>query len=188
MKYKFCTYGHPVLRQPALPIARIDREIEILAGDMIEIMTERKGVGLAAQQIGLTSQICAVGFEVKHDAAEAGGPRLNPGVELPLVLINPEIVARSGAKTDSEGCLSVPDIWAPVHRAWEITVVFNDLKGAKQTLTAKGLLARVIQHEIDHLNGILFVDRVSAVKKITLAAKLRRMKKRVETELGLDPG
>ena len=184
MKYSFCTYGHPVLRQPAIPVVRIDRDIQMLARDMLEIMGERKGVGLAAQQIGQTIQICTVGFDPKHDVAEPGGPRLNPEVPLPLVMLNPVILSRTGAKTDTEGCLSVPEIWAPVHRAWEVAVAFLNLQGEKQTLLAKGLLARAIQHELDHLNGVLFVDLVSPVKKITLRGQLRRMKKKIEAELG----
>ena len=185
MKYSFCIYGHPVLRQPAIPVSRIDKDIQDLARDMLEIMGEKKGVGLAAQQIGRTIQICTVGFDPKFDAAEPGGPRLNPDVPLPLVLINPVILSRTGLKTDTEGCLSVPEIWAPVHRAWEIAVAFRNLQGEEQTLCARGLLARAIQHELDHLNGVLFVDRVSPVKKITLSGKLKRMKKKTEAELGL---
>lgn len=185
MKYPFCTYGHPVLRQPAEPVVLIDKAIRILAADMLEIMGARKGVGLAAQQIGQTMQICTVGFDPQYDVAEPGGPRLNPEVDLPLIMLNPVILSRMGAKTDTEGCLSVPEIWAPVHRAWEISVQFLNLKGDMQVLRAKGLLARVIQHELDHLKGVLFVDRVSAVKKISLTGKLRRMKQKVESELTL---
>lgn len=185
MKYSFCIYGNPILRQPATPVAGIDRAIRELARDMLEIMAEKRGVGLAAQQIGQTRQICTVGFDPKFDVAEAGGPRLNPEAPLPLVMINPSILERAGMKTDTEGCLSVPEVWAPVHRAWEISVAFRNLEGEEQTLRARGLLARVIQHELDHLNGVLFVDRVSPVKKITLSGKLKRMKKRTEAELGI---
>ncbi len=185
MTYSFCIYGHPVLRQPAAPIARIDRDVQALARDMLEIMREKKGVGLAAQQIGRTIQICTVGFDPQFDVAEPGGPRLNPEISLPLVLINPAILSRAGLRADTEGCLSVPEIWAPVHRAWEIEVAFRGLQGEARTLRARGLLARAIQHELDHLNGILFVDRVSAVKKITLSGKLKRMRKKTEAELGL---
>ena len=175
-----------MLRQPADSVVLVDKTIRILADDMLEIMGERNGVGLAAQQIGQTVQICTVGFDPKYDVEESGGARLNPEVELPLVMINPVILSRTGAKTDTEGCLSVPEIWAPVYRAWEISVRFINLKGELQTLQVRGLLARIIQHELDHLNGVLFVDRVSAVKKISMAGKLRRMKKKTESELELD--
>ncbi len=186
MKYSLCIYGHPVLRQSADPVARIDDPIQMMAQAMLEIMGEKKGVGLAAQQIGQTIQICTVDFAPQYDVAEPEGPRLNPDVILPLVMINPVILARTGAKIDTEGCLSVPEIWAPVQRAWEISISFVNLKGATQTLNARGLLARVIQHEVDHLQGILFVDRVSAVKKICLSGQLKRMKKKTVAELGLN--
>jgi peptide deformylase len=94
-------------------------------------------------------------------------------------------VAKKGAQRETEGCLSVPEIWAPVNRAAEITVSFLDIQGVQRELHARGMLARVIQHEMDHLNGVLFVDRVSPVKKITLAGKLKRMRKEREEELGL---
>lgn len=186
MKYALCTYGHPVLRQLAESVTRVDKDVQVLARDMMKIMGEKNGIGLAAQQIGQTIQICTVGFAPQHDVAEPGGPRLNPDVVLPLVMINPVILSRSGAVTDTEGCLSIPEIWAPVQRAWEISVSFVDLQGEPQTLHARGLLARVIQHELDHLNGVLFVDRVSVVKKISFSGKLKRMKKKIELELGLD--
>lgn len=185
MKYALCRYGHPILRQPASPVTLIDRDLRVLARDMLDIMAEKKGIGLAAQQIGQTIQICVVGFDPKFDVAEPDGLRLNPEVELPLVMLNPSILSRSGTRTDSEGCLSVPDIWAPVQRAWEVAVAFLDLQGNRRTLQARGLLARAIQHELDHLGGVLFVDRISAVKKITLSNKLKRMKRHTEAELGL---
>lgn len=185
MQYTFCTYGHPLLRQKAAPITTIDQAVCALADDMLRIMEEKKGVGLAAPQIGLSRQLCVAGFDPRLDVAEPGGPRLNPELELPLVLINPCLISRTGSFTDTEGCLSVPEIWAPVLRAFEITVAFLDLHGQAQRLTARGLLARAIQHEIDHLNGVLFIDRMSPIKKITLSGRLKRMKKAKEAELGL---
>lgn len=185
MKYRFCTYGDPVLRQKAEIIRRIDGAIKALSGDMLRIMQERKGVGLAAQQIGQTIQICVMDIPPGIDVAVPGGPRLNPDVALPLVMLNPVLVSKKGARRETEGCLSVPEIWAPVNRATEVTVNFLDLHGVQQKLHACGLLARVIQHEMDHLNGVLFVDRVSPVKKITLTGKLKRLRKAKEVELGL---
>ena len=119
------------------------------------------------------------------DVAVPDGPRLNPDVTLPLVMLNPVLVSKKGAHRETEGCLSVPEIWAPVNRAAEVTVAFLDIQGVQQELHARGMLARVIKHEMDHLNGVLFVDRVSPVKKITLAGKLKRMRKEKEMELGL---
>jgi len=185
MNYKFCTYGDPVLRQKAEIIQRIDGAIKTLSGDMLRIMQDRKGIGLAAQQIGQTIQICVMDIPPAIDVAVPDGPRLNPGVTLPLVMLNPVLVAKKGAQRETEGCLSVPEIWAPVNRADEVTVSFLDIQGVQQELHVRGMLARVIQHEMDHLNGVLFVDRVSAVKKITLAGKLKCLRKKKETELGI---
>lgn len=185
MKHQLCVYGHPTLRQPADPIALIDKAIKSLAQEMLEIMAAKKGIGLAAQQIGQTVQICVIDFPLKYDTAEPAGPRLNPEALLPLVMINPVILSRTGLAADNEGCLSIPEIWAPVQRAQEISVAFLNLQGEKQTLRARGLLARVIQHELDHLKGVLFVDRVSAIKKISLSAKLKRLKQKTEVKLGL---
>ena len=185
MKYRFCTYGDPVLRQKAEIIHRIDGAIKTLAGDMLQIMSDRKGVGLAAQQIGQTIRICVVNIPPAMDVAAPDGPRLNPGVTFPLIMLNPVLVAKKGAQREIEGCLSVPEIWASVNRAAEVTVSFLDIQGVQRELHARGLLARAIQHELDHLQGVLFVDRVSPVKKITLAGKLKRLRKEREMALGL---
>ncbi|MBI2437596.1 MAG: peptide deformylase [Lentisphaerae bacterium] len=174
-----------MLRQKAELIRSIDLAIKNLAGDMLAIMNERKGVGLAAQQIGQTIQICVVNIPPALDVAAPNGPRLNPDVTFPLIMLNPVLKTRKGALAATEGCLSVPEIWAPVNRATEVTVAFLDLQGIPRELSARGLLARAIQHEIDHLNGVLFVDRVSPVKKISLSGKLRRLRREKEAELGL---
>lgn len=185
MKYRFCTYGDPVLRQKAEIIRRIDGAIKALADDMLKILNDRKGVGLAAQQIGQTIQICVVNIPLDVDVKVPGGPRLNPDVTFPLIMLNPVLVAKKGTQREMEGCLSIPEIWAPVNRAAEVTASFLDIKGIQRELHVRGLLARAVQHELDHLNGVLFVDRVSPVKKITLAGKLKRMRKEKEAELGL---
>jgi len=185
MQYRFCTYGDPVLRQKAELIRRVDGALKAMADDMLKIMNERKGVGLAAQQIGQTIQIFVVDLPPAADVAEPDGPRLNPDLTLPLVMLNPVLLAKKGEQRDTEGCLSVPEIWAPVSRAYEVTVSFLDLQGVQREVRARGLLARAIQHEMDHLQGVLFVDRVSPVKKITLAGKLKRLRKEKEAALGL---
>ena len=185
MKYPLCTYGHPILRKKAEPIGSIDLGLSALARDMLEVMTLSKGIGLAAQQIGKTISICVINFDSAFDVEEEGGTRLNPQVPLPLVMVNPEIVEKKGTWTDREGCLSVPDIWAPVQRAYEISVHFVNLEGKSQDLSVQGFLARVIQHELDHLGGVLFVDRMSPVKKITLSGKLKKLKIKTEEAWGL---
>ncbi len=179
-KHQICTFGNEILRRKAEPVTVVDDSIRKLAGEMLRTMKEVNGVGLAAQQIGKDIQICVVDIPLTYDEAEPGGERLNPHIEMPLVLINPEIKEKKGVQKAVEACLSVPGISAPVERALEISVSFVDLNGEKQDLKAKCFFARAIQHEVDHLNGMLFIDRVSPVKKITLAGKLRRLKEKSE--------
>ncbi|MCA1810184.1 MAG: peptide deformylase [Kiritimatiellia bacterium] len=173
-----CTYGDPVLRQRAADVVFPDATLGSLTAEMMLTMHRRNGVGLAAPQAGLSRRLFVVDFDVNLDVDSAGGPRLNPDVILPMIFINPVIKRKTGRRTDTEGCLSVPEIWAPVTRAMEIEVAYNDLDGTSCHLTARGFLARVIQHELDHLDGVLFIDRMSAIKKISLAADLKRMRSR----------
>ncbi len=184
MKYRLRIYGDPVLRRKAEEIVRIDAATRALADGMLRVMGEKKGVGLAAQQIGQIERICVVDVPACADMAEPNGPRLNPDVVFPLIMINPVIRARRGSMLDKEGCLSVPEIWAPVSRAAEIEAEYLDLEGRMQAILARGMLARAIQHELDHLDGVLFVDRVSTVKKVVLTGKLRRLRERGEAEAG----
>lgn len=185
MNYPIRTYGHPVLRQKATPIRAIDAALRALAEDMLRTMQTCKGIGLAAQQIGQTIQICTLHIDPAHDVAEPGGPRLNPDVVMPLTLINPTITDKDELRTETEGCLSVPDIWVPIQRANVLTVTFLDLNGEERRLHLKGLMARAVQHELDHLNGMLLVDRMSPVKKITLSAKLKKLRQETEEKFGL---
>jgi peptide deformylase len=184
--YPICTYGDDGLRRKAEPVAEIDDSIRKLADDLLRTMKEVNGVGLAAQQIGRHIQICVVGIPLSYDQSEPDGARLKPHVEMPLVLINPVITERKGVQKSDEACLSVPGISAPIERAFEIRVSFIDLNGDKQDIHVKGFLAKAIQHEVDHLNGMLFVDRVSPVKKITLAGKLRRLKEKSDRQADAD--
>lgn len=184
MKYHICIYGNPVLREKAVPITNLDDTIRILADDMLQVVKDNNGAGLAAQQIGKTIQICTVNFDPEYDVAEQGGPRLNPDIIMPLVLINPVLHEKAGSQTATESCLSIPGISAPVERAFEIAVSYLNLKGEEHRVHVKGYMARVIQHELDHLNGMLIVDRISPVKKIGLSGKLKRLKKQTESDLG----
>ncbi len=185
MKLELCTYGNPVLRSPASPVAAITGKFKSLADAMFEVMYSKKGVGLAAQQVGQTVQVCVIDVPPEADVGGKDGARLNPGIAMPLVMFNPVLLGKKGSSNDSEGCLSVPELWAPVLRSEEVTVEYMDLRGEQQRLTARGMLARAIQHEMDHLNGVLFVDRMSAIKKISMAGKLRRMKREMEERLGI---
>ena len=143
---------------------------------MIETMHAAEGIGLAAQQIGKATAICVIDIPEKGDCDEDGN-RFNPDVEMPLVLINPEVVETGGTTSSyDEGCLSFPDITGGVIRPDDVTVKYQDLSGQEQSIAATDLLSRCMQHEIDHLNGVLFIDRMSNVKRVSLSGKLKRLK------------
>jgi peptide deformylase len=148
-----CTYPEEILGQRAEPITEIDEEVITLVDHMVETMYNAPGIGLAATQVGVAKQLLVA------DIAPRG-----PESEL-IVLINPEIVAAEGEVIFEEGCLSVPDYQAEVKRHEKITVRGLNLKGEEVEIKAEGLLAIVLQHEIDHLNGMLFIDRLSKLKR-----------------------
>lgn len=141
--------GDRVLRQPAKRITKVDDEIRLLARQMLQTMYSEDGIGLAAPQVGINKQLIVIDCEPDQPAKP------------PMVLINPAIT-RFGHQTCAaqEGCLSIPNVYLDVLRPEEIDVSYKDEHGRPQKLTAAGLLARVIQHEMDHLNGVMFVDRV----------------------------
>ncbi len=177
MSFEIVTFGDPVLRVRATPVARVTPEFKRLVDGMMETMHEADGVGLAAQQVGRTVSLCVIDIPVELDVMEEGGPRLNPDIMMPLVMFNPKIVTRDGAVTRrDEGCLSFPGIHTAVQRPSEVEVAFVDWKGEVRTLCCRGLLARAVQHELDHLDGVLLVDRMSPVKKISMAGKLKRLR------------
>ena len=148
-----CTYPEEILGQRAEPITEIDEEVITLVDQMVETMYNAPGIGLAATQVGVAKQLLVA------DIAPRG-----PESEL-IVLINPEIVAAEGEVIFEEGCLSVPDYQAEVKRHEKVTVRGLNLKGEEIEIKAEGLLAIVLQHEIDHLNGMLFIDRLSKLKR-----------------------
>jgi peptide deformylase len=176
-------YGTPILRQKARPIARITDAIRQLAADMLETMYASRGLGLAAEQVGESWALCVIDVPPAMDVPEEGGPRLNPDVTMPLTLLNPAIVEESAEKElRSEGCLSFTDIQVPIRRAFSVTVRFLTPNGDQRDLRVHGLLARAVQHELDHLSGILLVDRMSPVKKISLAGQLKKLKKEAQSK------
>nr|WP_298105248.1 peptide deformylase [uncultured Shinella sp.] len=161
----------PILRQVSSPIETIDSEVKKLADDMLETMYDAPGIGLAAIQIGVARRMLVL--DVSKDGED----------KRPLVFINPEIVASTDARSVyEEGCLSIPDYYAEVERPAGITVKHLDRDGKEQLTEADGLLATCLQHEIDHLNGVLFIDHISKLKremvirKFTKAAKMRGSK------------
>ena len=154
-------YGDPVLRRPADPVESVTPELRATVADMIETMYDEVGIGLAAPQVGIPLRLMVV-------AADAGR-----GAQA-QALINPAIVEREGEVTAEEGCLSLPGIFAPVTRAERVTLQAQDLEGAPVTLTARGLRARVFQHEIDHLDGVLFIDRLDPMARERIKRRIRK--------------
>lgn len=154
------TYGAPVLRKVARSLPDIKEETVRLAKDMIYTMNAAEGVGLAANQIGVLERIIVV----KQGEEKS-----------PLVIINPEIIKREGEEILEEGCLSIPGIREKIKRSHYVRVEGVDIKGRRIMVEGEGILARILEHEIDHLNGILFVDRLSMVKKGLIRPKLKAL-------------
>ena len=183
MSLPICTYGNPVLRKKALEVTNVNEDIRTLAKEMFETMHVEKGVGLAAEQVGRTERIFVIDISPDGDVGE-DGERENPTVEMPLAFINPKITGHTDdVQVGPEGCLSFPDIFANVERWYEVDAEYIDLEGIPRTIHAKGLLSRAIQHELDHLDGILLVDRMSHVKKVALSGKLKRLVKQTKKAL-----
>lgn len=184
MKLSILQYGDPVLRVKGKRIDQIDDRIRELATNMLETMHAANGVGLAAQQIGKPLQLTVIDVSQVEDrpsTMKLNGEEVDPKTAVPLVLINPEIELGSETEVGSEGCLSFPEISGDVERA-KSAVVRAQTLNSEIEIEAGGLLARALQHEIDHLNGILFIDRMSTVAKAALASRLKRLQK--ETKRG----
>jgi len=153
-------YGEPVLREKALPVKEITPEILNLIKDMAETMYADSGAGLAAPQVGVLKRIIVI------DEDKEGL----------MVLVNPEIIKSEGEVIDEEGCLSIPGIYSDVKRSSKVTVKALNENGDQIEITKEGLTARALQHEIDHLNGILFIDRIGRMKRQILLNKLKKKK------------
>ena len=183
MSLPICTYGNPVLRQKAVDVTNFDDDIKTLAEEMFETMYAEKGVGLAAEQVGRTERMFIVDIPPESDVGD-NGQRENPEVQMPLVFINPKITGHTeDIQVGPEGCLSFPEIFANVERWYEVDAEYIGLDGTPRTIHARGLLARAIQHELDHLDCILLVDRMSPVKKVALGGKLKRLVKETKKKL-----
>ncbi len=185
MKREIVNYGHPVLRAKGKRITEADDEIRALASDMLETMHAANGVGLAAQQVGEALQLTVLDISAVEDrpsTMKLNGKEVDPRTAMPLVLLNPELTLHDELETGAEGCLSFPEISAEIHRAVSVVATAETLDGDKVEIEASGLLARALQHEVDHLNGILFIDRMSSAAKASLASRLKRLQK--ETQRG----
>jgi len=157
------TFPNPILRKKAEKISNFDDSLQTLATDMIETMYDAPGVGLAAPQIGESIQMIVVNAAQDEDGQES------------LVMINPEITEKEGTQVDDEGCLSVLDLTASVKRSKKITVCYQDITGEKQEISVEDRFAVVLQHEIDHLHGILFIDHLSTLKRALYKKKIKKM-------------
>jgi peptide deformylase len=179
-------YGDPILRTKGKQIEKIDNHIRELVANMIETMHAAHGIGLAAQQVGKALQLTVLDVSEVEDRASTmklNGKEVDPKTSMPLVLINPEIEVAGGAtEIGTEGCLSFPEITGEIERAKSIIVHAQTLEDDKIDIEASGLLARAIQHEVDHLNGILFIDRMNSAAKAALSSRLKRLQK--ETKRG----
>ncbi|MDD2707334.1 MAG: peptide deformylase [Verrucomicrobiae bacterium] len=161
-------YGHPILRQKGARIQKVTDSIRRLAHDMIETMYKARGLGLAAQQVGQALQLLVIDVRGSENPSQfiQGGRDVPLDEAMPLILLNPEIIRAEGEEFCDEGCLSFPDISASIKRASTVHVSAMNLDGFPIQFVALGLLARAVQHEMDHLNGVLIVDRMEdAVKK-----------------------
>ena len=158
------------LAEVSEPIEEVSDEIRVLARDMLDVMYDEPGIGLAAPQLGETVRLIVVDTRWTEEGAEKN----------PLVLVNPEIVHREGKLTWTEGCLSVPDFQAEVERAGRVRLLATDLDGQELAIDAEGIQAVCFQHEVDHLDGVLFIDRISRLKR---EMYVRKRKKQLRQEL-----
>lgn len=179
-------YGTPVLRQKGARIDKINSTIRQLTADMLETMYANKGVGLAAQQVGFAFQLAVIdvrGITDRPSTLELNGQPADVAAFMPLVLINPEIAPVGEPVAGPEGCLSFPELYAEVARPQKIDVRALDAEGEQLLFRCGGLLARAIQHEVDHLNGILFIDRMEKQTKADLRPELELLQEETKAEL-----
>ena len=179
-------YGDPILRRKGSRIEKITPEIEKLIEDMFDTMSENRGIGLAAQQIGEALQITVIDIRPAEDrpsTLELDGKEADPNSIMPLILINPEIEPLSGEKMGPEGCLSFPEIYADIGRPEKIRVTSLNEDGKNFSFVCGGLLSRCIQHETDHLHGILFTDRMDRKTKAEIREELERLQSHTKAEL-----
>jgi peptide deformylase len=160
------TIPDPILRKRAKPVERVDEQLRRLASDMLETMYDAPGIGLAAPQIGVSRRLIVM------DPAKDEAPKT------PLVMVNPEILARSEEmRMHEEGCLSIPDFTAEIERPARTRVAYIDQAGKSQEVELEGIWSTLVQHEIDHLNGVLFIDYLSRLKRDMIVKKFTKQKR-----------
>jgi peptide deformylase len=165
MILKIVKYPEPVLQQPGEPVSEFNSELRKLVADLFETMYASQGIGLAAQQVGVAKRVAVVDLSQAKDTAQK------------LVLINPEVIFQEGKQYEEEGCLSFPEVREKVSRAAKVRIRAQDEKGKWFEMDAEELLSRAFQHEIDHLDGMLFIFRMSALKRDLNLRKIRKMQR-----------
>ena len=165
MILRISKYGSPELRTVSKPVDAFDAELEKISKNMVETMYSSPGIGLAANQIGINIRLATIDLSVGEDPSQL------------IIICNPEIVSSEGEQKNDEGCLSVPDFSDIVVRPQKLTIRGVNLKGEEVRHEAEGLLARCFCHEIDHLNGILFVDRLSPLKRTLIRNRIKKLAK-----------
>jgi peptide deformylase len=163
---KIVHYPHPSLRHPGRPLTSIDKKVRLLVGEMLDLMYEAKGLGLAAPQVCLPYQVLVMNPSADPNQRDQEG-----------IFINPVILERKGSIEGEEGCLSFPGLYRKVRRAKTVTVRAYDLEGRSFDVTATELTGRVLQHEIDHLNGILFIDKIGSVAKLSARGAIQEFER-----------
>ena len=165
MLLKIVKYPEPVLSQPGEPVTEFDAELKKLVDDMFETMYASQGIGLAAPQVAVSKRVTVIDLSQGKDPAQK------------LILVNPEVTFREGKQYEEEGCLSFPEIREKVQRASKVKIRAQDLKGKWFEMDGEELLSRAFQHEIDHLDGMLFIFRMSSLKRDLVLRKIRKMQR-----------
>ncbi len=168
-KKKILTIPDPILREISQPVKKVDKDIKNLMDDMLETMYDAPGIGLAAVQIGILKRVIVMDLSKEKEKKK------------PIFIINPEIISKSDDLVSyEEGCLSIPNQFAEIERPNSCKIKYLDYDGKQNELKAEGLLATCIQHEIDHINGILFIDYLSKLKKDLIIKKVKKQKKEID--------
>lgn len=188
MILRITEFGEPVLKEKGALVTDFDADLKELVSDMVDTMRDAEGIGLAAQQIGKALQLCVVDVNFENRPPdyfyELDGKTPPLDLIMPMALVNPKLeLLPSESEYYEEGCLSFPGIQGDVPRPTEVSVVYQDVDGAEHTLRAGGILARVIQHEVDHLNGVLYIDRMERSMVQKIEKKLKRLKRATRDRL-----
>lgn len=164
-------YPHPTLRHPSKPLRRVDAELRRWIAEMFEVMYSRKGLGLAANQVDLPYRLFVINLKANEDEKDEE-----------LVFINPVITKHAGMAEAEEGCLSFPEIYAPVRRPEKVTITAYNLSGDEMRYELTGLLARAVQHEVDHLDGVVFIDRLGETARLSVRDALIGLERQFESD------